>query len=390
MDDRQMNNDLEKLWVISQPRMARYALDHPVLKSTHATAREYRISAIGRYLISPAALNVQRRLVGCEIHWHPSPLERWKQRLLSCIGKQPTAHRPPLSLTMDFPNLLISPADSNLDRHVRHLYDSLRPFDSFHPALETIDPTAVDNVTGICEDEAGYRSPIAIDGNPQEQLDYVRRYTGRQIEVRLKRAHTADGLFEMNGFDFANCDLGAHHRLIRFVHDSVPKACVLNDDHTIAFWLDDVQLLSYLQLFEYCIRNNRQLRESLKLCIQGKATALRLIFNHRLEIDYSRAPLPAVFKEAIGENPLADHNDRLIKQNLNLYQVGVSFNAITTGESGRRELCTHISILQNLMALEPIKDSLPTLFAEMAKRSAQFEGGKFYLLESICGAHHES
>jgi hypothetical protein len=165
---------------------------------------------------------------------------------------------------------------------------------------------------------------------------------------------------------------------------------VLNEDHTIAFWLEDVKLVNYLQLFEYCIQHNPHMRESLIRCIQGKAAGLRLMVNPRLEIDYSRAPLPAVFQEAMGRTRPADFNDRLIKQNLNLYQVGVSFNAMTLEESGRRELCTHISILQNLRALEPIKDQLPDLFAEMAKRAADSEEGRFYLLESVSGAHHES
>ena len=138
MDDQQMNNALENVWIVSQPRMARYAFDHPVLKSAHTTAREYRISAIGRYLISPAPLNVRRRLVGCEIHWQSSPLTRWKQQLLNAITKTPPHNQPPLTLLMDFPKISVSASETGLNRHVRRLYDSLRPFDSFYPTLETV------------------------------------------------------------------------------------------------------------------------------------------------------------------------------------------------------------------------------------------------------------
>jgi hypothetical protein len=139
-------------------------------------------------------------------------------------------------------------------------------------------------------------------------------------------------------------------------------------------------------LFAYCIQHNPPLRESLLQCIQGKAAAVRLMFNPRLEIDYSRAPLPAVFQEAFGRTRLTESYDRLIKENLNQYQVGVSFNSMALQESGRSELCTHVSILQDLRALEPIKDRLPDLFAEMAKKAAQSEEGSFYMLESIYGA----
>jgi hypothetical protein len=58
-------------------------------------------------------------------------------------------------------------------------------------------------------------------------------------------------------------------------------------------------------------------------------------------------------------------------------------------ESGRSELSTHISILQYLRALEPIRERLPNLFEELDKRAAHSEEGKFYLLESICGARHD-
>ncbi len=385
-----MDSTLENLWVVSPPRTARFAFDQPGIKTPPTIAREYRISAIGRYLISPTALDIQKRLVGCEIHWHPSALVRWKQSLLRRFGKKVIGQRSPLSLIMDFPKLAVSPADANLKHHIHHLYDSFRPFDSFHQNLEKVDPGQVAHVAGICEDCAGYRSPVAIYGKPVEQLGFVRKNVGRQIDVRLKRAHIADGLFEMKGFNFINFDPHTQYRLISFNHNGTPKACVTEDDHTIAFWLDNVKLVNYLQLFEYCIQQDHHMREALYNCIQGKAAAVRLMFNHRLEIDYSRAPLPAVFQQAIGQSHLADNSDRLIKQNLNHFQVGVSFNAINLQASGRSELRTHISILQNLRALEPLKDRLPTLFAEIASRSALSEEGKFYLLEAISGVSNES
>jgi hypothetical protein len=386
MGNQQMHTDLEKIWVISPPRVARFAINHPGMEAAPTTAREYRISSIGRYLVSPAALNVRRRLAGCEIHWRVSRASRWLSPLGRLAGKKAAERRPPLSLIMDFAQPLASPFDTRLKRHIDRLYDNLRPFDSFYQALDGINPDRAERVAGICEDDTGLRAPVALDGDPRQQLDFIRRHAGRQIEVRLKRAHVAEGLFEMKGFDFIKFDHRISHRLIRFVQDGRPRACVLNADHSIDFWLDDVKLVNYLQLFAYCIQHNPPLRESLLQCIQGKAAAVRLMFNPRLEIDYSRAPLPAVFQEAFGRTRLTESYDRLIKENLNQYQVGVSFNSMALQESGRSELCTHVSILQDLRALEPIKDRLPDLFAEMAKKAAQSEEGSFYMLESIYGA----
>jgi hypothetical protein len=389
MGNQQLNTGQEQVWVVSPPRLARFAINHPDMEAAPTTAREYRISSIGRYLVSPAALNVRRRLTGCEIHWRVSRTSRWLSPFRRLAGKKNARSRPPSTLIMDFPNPVASPFDASLKRHIDHLYDTLRPFDSFFQALEGIDPDRAERITGISEDDTGSRAPVALDGTPRQQLEFIHLHAGLEIEVRLKRAHIGDGLFEMKAFDFIKFDPRITHRLIRFVQDGRPRACVLNEDHTIDFWLDDVKLVNYLQLFEYCIQHNPLLRESLLRCIHGEASALRLMFNPRLAIDYSRAPLPAVFQEVFGRTRLTEPHDRLIKQNLNQFQVSVSFNAMNLQESGRSELSTHISILQYLRALEPIRERLPNLFEELDKRAAHSEEGKFYLLESICGARHD-
>ena len=389
MGNQQQYAGQEQVWVVTPPRVARFAINQTDMDPAPTTAREYQISSLGRYLISPASLNIRRRLAGCEIHWLVSRTFRWLSPFHRLARKKTASSRPPSTLIMDFSSPVVSPFDTGLKRHIDHLYDTLRPFDSFYQTLDGINPGQVQRVNGICEDDSGFRAPVALDGTPRQQLDYVRRHAGREIEVRLKRAHITDGLFEMKGFDFTSFDPRNTQRLIRFAHDGRPRACVLNADHTIDFWLEDVKLVNYLQLFEYCIQHNPPLRDSLHQCIQGRASALRLMFNPRIAIDYSRAPLPAVFQEAFGQTRLAEPHDRLIKQNLNQYQVGVSFNAMALQQSGRSELCTHISVLQDLRALEPIKDRLPELFAEMDKRAAQSEEGKFYLLESIHGERHD-
>ena len=41
-----------------------------------------------------------------------------------------------------------------------------------------------------------------------------------------------------------------------------------------------------------------------------------------------------------------------------------------------------------LRALEPLRKSLPAVYAEMSKRASTAEAGRFYLLDSITGAAH--
>ncbi len=377
------------MWIISSARHARFAFSHLGLDKAPKTVREYRISGIGHYLISPSPLNVPCRLVGCELHQRPSKWASWIQNALKWFGRQPLKNNPPLLLVTDFLKPGHSPVDERLNRHIQALQGKLKPFDSFFQALDNVNIHVLADVVGICDDEAGNRSQLLIDGEPSKQLEYVRAYTGKEINVRLKRANFADGLFEMKGFDFRDYDPSTSYRLIRFIHDGLPRACVLNDDHSIAFWLDNAKLVNYLQLFEFSIRQNRHMRKSLLHCVRGKAVPMRLMFNHALEIDYSQAALPPIFQEAIGDRSLADHAGRLIKPNLNLHQVGVSLNSLAINGSDEGELCTDISILQNLRALEPIKAKLPQLFAEMTKRSSRSDSGEFYQLAAMRGVNNE-
>ena len=390
-----MNNSYEliprrDIWIVSQAQYGHFAIDHSIQGRTEAMGQEFRISSIGRYLLSPSPLNVQKRLVGCEIQEKASTMTRLKRKLFP--DSTSVKANKPLSLSLQLPlfKAASSLATPSLGRHMQYLSEKLRPFDPLFQQLDAIDARKVAKVVGICEDDAGYRSPLIIDGSVSRQLEYIRQHVGHEVSVRLKRAYVANGLFEMKGFDFSKYDPGVGHKLIRFVRNGKPEACVLDPDNTIAFWVDDVNMIKYLQLLEYCIQQNKQMYESFYNCIKGKAVPIRLMFNHSISIDYTRAPLPTIFQKVIGQGPNADHSSRLVKQNLNAHQIGISFNCLAQQKTGENELCTDIAILQNLRALEPIKDHIPMLFEEMEKMAAGSDGEKFYLLEAIRGVNHDS
>jgi hypothetical protein len=46
---------------------------------------------------------------------------------------------------------------------------------------------------------------------------------------------------------------------------------------------------------------------------------------------------------------------------------------------------THISVLHDLRALEPLRKNLPEVYAAVAKNGFITESGRYYLLDSING-----
>ena len=386
--DTQRHPD-DAIWIISSGRPARYDLD-PIYRDggpRPVEAQEYRISTLGRYLLCPAPIVFSSRLVGCRIFRRQSMLAGWKQRLkvwqkqsdeksgepeftdlISCFS-------PPLPL-LDTPEL---------DSYLISIYDQLRPYDQLLVTLAELDQRKVADVQGICDDEAGNRTMMQVAGDISRQLAFIQQNLNQNVELRLGRAHISQGLFEMRGFNFHTYTPGASYRLLRFLFAGKLRACVLKSDHSIDFWVDDVHMIDWLHLIEQSIRQNHNMHQSIQQCIEGRAKPFRLMLNHGLEIDYSRAPLPGIFKEMLDEQVLAQSAVDVIKKSLNQHQVGVSFNSLATSPAGGRSVCTDISVLQDMRALDDIKDRLPEVYTEVTKRSRSLETGTFYVLEVVRG-----
>lgn len=377
-----------ELRIISPGRHANYAIDMPGTGEVNTAAREYRISALGRYLVAPQSIIVKRRLVGCEIHWKASSGSRFiPQRLRSRMEKK-NLHTVPTTLTTEAQDASHRLSDNGLRSHIQQLEEKLRPFDPFQKALARIDASKVETVVGLCKDRIGGKSQLTISGDPVKQLDYVKKNAALDVPVKLARAQISDGLFELQGFDVTQYAPEETYPLVRMRRNGKAAACVLNEDHSVAFWLDDPKVIGYLQLFDYCLQNNRRMRESLGRCLTGGAVPMRLLFNQTLEIDYGKARLPALYREILEENDQESPMARSIKQNLNHHQLGVSLNSIL--HQGGGGVCTEISILQEMRALEPIRKQFPDVFNAVTQRAAFSDAGRFYLLDSISGVDHEA
>jgi len=66
----------------------------------------------------------------------------------------------------------------------------------------------------------------------------------------------------------------------------------------------------------------------------------------------------------------------------------VSLSFLPSLETGEDRILTHICILHDLRALEPLRKSLPAVYAEMSRRAFSSEAGSYYVLDSMSGAGH--
>ena len=210
-------------------------------------------------------------------------------------------------------------------------------------------------------------------------------YISKDVGVVLKKAYQADGLFELRGFDFASYEPDHSYRLLSFLSEGEPRLCVLDRDDNIDFWIDDGQLLRYLQLLDHSIKANPNLRNAFYLCRSGQARAVKLFFNKKLDIDYSKTHFPKVYREVFNTHNVGFNQRNLVKPSLNYLLIGVSLNYVPLSDTGEDRLVTHISVLHDLRALESLRSNLPQVYSEIIKGAFNSEAGRYYLLDSIEG-----
>ncbi|MBI9087187.1 MAG: hypothetical protein JEZ11_26570 [Desulfobacterales bacterium] len=378
-----------RIWIISEGRYIDVDLGRLVQGNVTGPVKEYLISDIARYLLSPDPIEVEKRLLGCEVHCIPTAMERFRVKLkyflpgrLKTWVREKSASTEVVLTRQKKPGY--EPRDIHLKRHADRIHELIRPYDPVFKRLEALDPLQVEEIVGVCQDLGGNRSFLNIPGSPAEQIRYVIDNIGTSVRVVLEKAYMAEGLFELKGFDFTGYDPDNTHRLLKFILNGTTRTCVLNADHKVC-WIDDVKLVQYMQLFEQSIRNNAKLRDSMHKCIQGQAMPMKLLFNNQLEIDYSRSNLPKIFRELFDAHNMGNSEKAEMVNYLNHLQIGVAFNYVPKGASSEGNLYTDISVMQDVRALDPIKKELPQLYSEMAKRASVSNGGRFYMLDAIRG-----
>ncbi len=393
MSDYQEKLRPGNVWVISKGRYADWDLSRIWDGAKTETVTIYQLSDLGRYLLNPNPIQISKKLIGCEIYFYP-PLHKIKSTIRRILpsklhGLIKDKYIPTEVLTSNYTIGKAFLKDRHLESHLNKIVEMLRPYDPVIKRLSKIDISKVADVVGTCQDAGGNLSYLNIQGNIDEKIGYIHNFLLQDVGVIIEKAYISDGLFEMKGFDFASYNPETTYNLIKFMKDGKVRACVLNRDNKAEFWVEDIQLVHYLQLFDQLIVLNPKLNKSLNLCSTGRAEPMKLFFNKQLEIDYSEANLPEIYRRVFELYNIEPDKTGIIKKILNGSQLGVTFNYVPQSGSSDEKLFVNFSVMHNLKALEPIKQELPQVYSEINKRSLFTEAGKYYLLDTFRGYKDE-
>jgi hypothetical protein len=382
------------IWVISEGRESQFDLSQIDAGIDNASVREYQISDFGCYLLNPQPIEIEKRLIGCEIHYPQRTttriIEKLKRLLPGRLRSVWNSHMIPPEVLVSHCKIWIPPLkDKTLQNHLAHIYESLRAYDSVSRRLSQLDPHRIAHVIGICKDLGGNLTYLKLQGSIEEKLRYMQNYLSKNVGVLLRKAYIGDGLFEMRGFDFSTYRPDHTHRLVVFERNQKAQCCVLNSSNTVEFSLDDADLLKYLFLLQQALADDVKLISAFKNCIQGQAKPVKLFFNLKLEVNYAKSPFPRIYRDILSANKIDLNQRNLIRPALNYMQIGISFNYIPQYNGFEENMTTLISVLHDLRALEMLRKKLPQVHNEIQNRVKGSEAGKFYLLDSIEGFNHE-
>ena len=242
--DSDILQDNARIWIISEARHSEFNLKGVVEGNVAGPYKEYRISDIGRYLLNPHSIEVKKKLIGGEIHYKHGVLKKIRKLLRNIL---PKAVRRETNAPLISPEMIVSRykfrippiKDPDLEAHLKQFYGLLRSHDSVAKKLALLDPAKVFEIVGICEDIGENYSYLKLKGSIEEKIKYLQNHVSREVGVILNRAHIADGLFELRGYDFESYTPERSYRLISYNGDGNQKACVLTDYNTVDFHLSD-------------------------------------------------------------------------------------------------------------------------------------------------------
>ena len=384
------------IWIISKARDCVFDLRgiEGAKYAQKVEVKSYQLSDVAHYMLSPAPIEVEKRLVGCEIHykqrWLTRFIEKIKRMLPRRIQSLWKGNAIPPEVLLSHCKIDIPPLkDKALEEHLKKIYESLRAYDSATKRLPQQDPIKIAHVIGICKDIEGNHTYLKLQGSIEDKLKYLQNHFSKDVGVILRKAYIGDGLFEMRGFDFVAFDPGHCRQLIVYQLNGKPKCCVLNSKNTVEYTLSDIHLLKYVLLLQQALSDDVRLKKAFDACIRSQAQPLKLFFNRQLEVNYSKSAFPGIYREILQGIKVDRSKRNLIKSALNYLQIGISFNYMPHSGSTANSLTTLISVLHDLRALELLRKNLPQVYGEIKKRVHTSEAGSFYLLDSIEGFNHD-
>ena len=382
------------IWIISGGRDSQIDLSAIEGAKKNEQVKEYQISDIAYYLLNPKPIEVDKRLIGCEIHYQQRMTTKIIEKIKRLIPRRLrhlwNGHMIPPEVLVSYCKIeMPTLKDKALENHLYSIYESLRSYDSVSKRLLQLDPYHIAHVIGICKDIGGSLTYLKLQGSSDDKLKYMQNYISKDVGILLRKAYIGDGLFEMRGFDFTAYDSDHVHRLIVYGQNEKPKCCVLNSKNTVEYSLDDVHLLKSILLLQQALADDLKLKNAFDFCIRGKAKPVKLFFNRQLDVDYSKSLFPPIYRDILKDKKINSNQQNLIKPALNYLQIGISFNYIPQPDSAADNMITLISVFHDLRALELLKKNLPQVYHEIEKRVGASEAGRFYLLDSIEGFNND-
>jgi len=390
MDSCELYSNFNKIWVVSNGRYSEIDPDRLNDGTASGPARQYRLSDIGRYLLNPNTIEVKKRLIGCEVHHTLTGLQKIRRALRRLVPgflrqRQNGPFPAPEVMVSRFKLRIPSLKDPGLWKHITHICDQLRVHDSIGRRLARLEPRRVSQMVGICEDIGGSYSYLKLQGSTEDKIKYLTSNVSKDVGVILSKAYIGDGLFELRGYDFQSYEDRHSWRLVSYDGTPDTRICVLTDSNQVEYQLGDSSLIKLLQLLEHSLQADDGMKNAFGLCIEGRAQPIKLFFNKKLEIDYTKSPLPPVYQQIFNTLNVSANQKNLVKPLLNYLQIGISLNYVLFDDEQGEQMFTHITVLHDIRALEPLGKNLPEVYAQMRRRAFDSEAGRFYLLDSING-----
>ncbi|MBC8412663.1 hypothetical protein H8E50_03195 [bacterium] len=379
----------EDIWVISGGRFVDLDLSVVCEEPVSGPVMEYKISELARYLLNPAPLTLEEKVIGCKVRYRNTMSWALKNIFSKFLPRKKKFEEDEIHLVDE----IISSSkigvptfqDQGLNDHFKRISQMLRPYDPVQKKLASIDKSRIDEIMAMCEDVGGNRFQLNLQGNIEEKIRFVTSSVSKKVKVVLSRAYLSNGLFEMRGFDFALLKTNEGRKLLKFTRNGQTKYCVVNGNYDFEFWIDDHAMISYLHLFAQAVSSDSRLREALLLCAEDQARPLKLLFSNQLEQKYSETYVPQAYRELLKTYKISKNDRDAITEVLNSFQTVVSLNYVDESGTAKPKLFTNISVLHDIKALEPIKGRLPRLYSEIDKKAPVSSEGRLYLLDSMRG-----
>ncbi len=379
----------KNIWVISSGDKA----NNDFLKGNGLESdaiKIYRISEIGKYLLSPSTIEVEERIIGYTLHFKQPKSNLFKQKIKK---RAPFLHRFFKEKSIPSRERLISPLDPlplfddpGFQSYMNSLYDLTRPFHPMIKEIERIDAGILSDITGICEDSGGSaRYTLTLRGTIPEKIDYLKNFLGKKIRVTLKSAYLADGLFEMRGFDFVTYSPDKWFYLVKYASNQTFKYAVLDQARKVLFHVEDRLFIRFIHILDQSLHSNENLKEAFSLCMEGGARPTKLFFTKKLDISYSTTYLPPLYRRIFDERRMEDPVREMITEIINNHQRIVTFGYIPQSHTDTEKTVTTISVMHDIRALEPVKIHLPDFYSKITEITMNSDAGSYYLLDSMKG-----